>query len=420
MKIDVEGFRVTGGERIKGETRLKAAKNAVLPIMAASVLCPGTTGIMDCPDISDVTNMAEILRGLGCKTRRAGALVEIDAEHLTGHVMPDAPSKRLRSSIFMLGSLLGRRGRATATYPGGCEIGMRPIDLHLSGLRALGVSVLEEGGALYFDGAHMHAADVHFDYPSVGATENVMLAAVLLDGKTTIHNAAREPEIEDLQRFINAMGGRVSGAGTQRIEVEGVSALKPIAFTPVPDRIVGGTLLCAAAITGGEITLLNARPGDMVAILSKLREMGCDVREERDSITLTAPERLRAFEQLQTQPHPGFPTDMQVQMLTLASVARGTSVVVENVFENRFMHAADLNRMGANIRLSGRAAIIQGVSELHGMPVSARDLRGGASLVLAGLCAKGETLVERADYIRRGYEHLDETLRALGARIVPM
>ena len=386
--------------------------------MAASVLCPGVTRILDCPDISDVEHMAQILRGLGCGATLTDARMEIDARRLTGEEMPDALSKKLRSSIFMLGSLLARQGRATATYPGGCEIGMRPIDLHLSGLRSLGVTVREEGGALYLDGSKMRAADVHFDYPSVGATENVMLAAVLLNGVTTLHNAAREPEIEDLARFINRMGGQVSGAGTQRIEVRGVNGLSAADYTPIPDRIVGGTLLCAAAITGGEMTIQNARALDMVAVLSKLREMGCAIQESADAVTLRAPARLRAFEQLQTQPHPGFPTDMQVQMLTLASVALGTSVVVENVFENRFMHAGDLNGMGANIRISGRAAIVRGVPELCGRRVSARDLRGGAALVLAGLCAKGETIVERTEHIERGYERFDETLRALGANIV--
>ena len=406
-----------GGEIIRGSLRVGAAKNAALPIMAASVLADGETVVKRCPDISDVRNMAAILTGLGCATAFENGVLSIHTGGLNNWEMPDALSKKIRSSIFMLGPLLGRLRRATATYPGGCEIGIRPIDLHLSGLKALGVKVREEGGLLYCDGREMRAGDVHFDYPSVGATENVMLAAVLLPGVTTINNAAREPEIVDLQNFVNRMGGRVSGAGTQQIVIEGVGALHSVEYEPIPDRIVAGTLLCAAAITGGQVTLTNVRAQDMIAILVKLRQMGCEIDEGKDTLSLLAPERLTAFPLLQTQPYPGFPTDMQVQLLTLASVAEGTSVVEENVFENRFTHAGDLNKMGANIRLSGRAAIVQGVQSLRGACVTARDLRGGAALVLAGLKAAGETVVENAELIDRGYERLDTSLRALGAKI---
>ena len=303
------------------------------------------------------------------------------------------------------------------TYPGGCEIGIRPIDLHLKGLRALGVSIVEDGGVIYCDGRNMRAGDVYFDYPSVGATENVMMAAALRPGLTTVHNAAREPEITDLQDFINAMGGRVRGAGTQLIEIEGVEALHGAEYTPIPDRIAAGTLLCAAAMTGGEIELTNVRPWDLVPVCDKLREMGCRVIDGRSTIALAAPERLRAFSQLQTNPHPGFPTDMQAQMLAAACVAEGTSVIVENVFENRLTHVADLCRMGADIRVNGRTAVVTGVPGLHGMTVSARDLRGGAALVLAALTAKGESTVEHAELIDRGYERLEDTLTALGAKV---
>ena len=263
----------------------------------------------------------------------------------------------------------------------------------------------------------MRAGCVHFDYPSVGATENVMMAAVLLEGQTIIHNAAREPEIGDLQRFLNRMGAKVSGAGTHTIAIEGVRTLRGVCYRPMPDRIVAGTLLASAAAAGGRIHLTNVPTQEMYAVFSKLREMGCSIRDQGDQATLQAPDRLNAFHLLQTQPHPGFPTDMQVQMLALSSVAKGTSVIVENVFENRFTHAGDLNRMGADVMVNGRTAIVKGVERLVGTHVSARDLRGGAALAIAGLRAEGETLVEHAELIDRGYERLEEMLCALGADV---
>ncbi len=410
-------FRVEGGTPLAGSVRVNSAKNAVLPILAASILTQEEVTLLDCPNISDAHHMADILEILGCRITRAESTMHIQSSELHNWEMPDSLSKQIRSSIFLLGPILGRFRRATVTYPGGCEIGMRPIDLHLSGLKRLGVTILEEGGLIHCDGREMHASEVHFDYPSVGATENVMMAAVLIPGTTTIHNTAREPEIEDLQRFINAMGGIVRGAGTHTIQIRGVKALHGTVYRPIPDRIVAGTMLAAAAITGGEVHLDNAPVRDMVAVLAKLREMGCEIRERIGSIDLKAPGRLAAFQQLQTQPHPGFPTDMQVQMLALAAIAKGTSIVVENVFENRFTHAGDLNRMGANIMVNGRMAIVQGVEALYGTRVNARDLRGGAALVLAGLAAHGVTEVDNVHLIDRGYENLEDMLQSLGARI---
>ena len=413
----MEGFRVMGGEKIQGQIRLEGAKNAVLPILAAALLPEGDTVIRDCPDIRDVQAMAGILETLGCNCCMQDGEMHISNEGLHSWELPDDLSKQIRSSIFLLGPILGKLRRATVTYPGGCEIGLRPIDLHLKGLKALGVRIVEDGGMIHCDGRNMHAGDVYFDYPSVGATENVMMAAVLLPGVTTVHNAAREPEIEDLQNFLNAMGGKVRGAGTQVIEVEGVKKLHGVAYTPIPDRIVGGTLLCAGAVTGGEVELLNARPWDMIPISDKLREMGCEIYETENTVALKASQRLRAFSQLQTQPHPGFPTDMQAQMLAISCLAEGTSVIVESVFENRLAHGADLCRMGADIRVSGRTAVVRGVEKLHGLPLCARDLRGGAALVLAALAAQGESRIERADLIDRGYAHLETVLSGLGGRI---
>ncbi len=410
-------FRVEGGTPLRGTVRVNSAKNAVLPILAASILTQDEVTLLDCPDISDARHMADILKILGCRILQVDGIIHIQSDGLHNWEMPDSLSKQIRSSIFLLGPILGRFRKATVTYPGGCEIGMRPIDLHLQGLRHLGVTIREEGGLIHCDGSHMHAAEVHFDYPSVGATENVMMAAVLIPGTTIIHNAAREPEIEDLQRFINALGGSVRGAGTHTIQVEGVDKLHGTIYRPIPDRIVCGTLLAAAAITGGEVHLDNAPARDMVAILAKLREMGCEIHEKVGAIDIKGPQRLTAFQQLQTQPHPGFPTDMQVQMLALAAMAKGTSIVVENVFENRFTHAGDLNRMGANIMVNGRMAIVQGVDALYGTRVNARDLRGGAALVLAGLAAQGVTEVENVQLIDRGYEKLEKMLQTLGAKI---
>lgn len=413
----MEAFVVEGGTPLRGEIRVDGAKNATLPILAAAVLTEETVRLHDVPEITDVKHMADILTMLGCQVTRENSDMTVTCADLHTWEMPDQLSKQIRSSIFLLGPILARFHKATVTFPGGCEIGLRPIDLHLSGLRCLGVKIEEEGGLIHCDGSSMHAGEVHFDYPSVGATENVMMAAVLVPGVTTIHNPAREPEIVDLQNFINAMGGCVRGAGGHAIEIEGVSCLHGTEWTPMPDRIVAGTLLAAAAVTGGEVTLTNAPESDMVAVTAKLREMGCRIAEAPGRIALSAPQRLTAFGQLQTQPHPGFPTDMQVQMLALLSVSEGTGVITENVFENRFTHAGDLNRMGAHILCTGRTAVVRGVRELYGARVTARDLRGGAALVLAGLKAHGETYVEHAELIDRGYDHLERQLTELGANI---
>ena len=408
---------IRGGRRLEGEWTVHSAKNAVLPMLAAAILTDEKTVLTDCPRLSDILYMGDILEKLGCTAVRTETDITIDPQGLCSYEMPDDLSKKIRSSIFMLGPILARFGRATVTFPGGCEIGLRPIDLHLSGLRQLGVSIREEGGMIHCDGADMHAGNVHLDYPSVGATENVMMAAVRLDGRTVIHNAAREPEIADLQNFLCRMGAKVSGAGTHTIVVEGVRRLHGAVYQPMPDRIVAGTLFAAAAAAGGSICLKNVPCQDLCAVFSKLKEMGCRITEGKEEAAISAPERLTAFQLLQTQPHPGFPTDMQVQMLALAATAKGTSVVVENVFENRFTHAGDLNRMGADIMVNGRTAVARGVEKLCGARVSARDLRGGAALTIAALRAEGETLVEHAELIDRGYDGLEEMLSALGADI---
>lgn len=411
----MNALRIRGGRRLTGEWTVHSAKNAVLPIMAASILTEEETILTCCPVLSDIGYMGDILETLGCRVWRQEGGIHIDPQGICSYEMPDALSKKIRSSIFLMGPILARFGKAAVTFPGGCEIGLRPIDLHLGGLRQLGVEIREEGGMIYCDGSHMRAESVHFDYPSVGATENVMMAAVLLRGRTVLHNVAREPEIVDLQNFLCRMGANINGAGSHTIVVEGVKKLHGIAYQPMPDRIVAGTLLAAAAATGGSIQLHHAPCQDLCAVFAKLREMGCVITEKEQTACLHAPDRLNAFQLLQTQPHPGFPTDMQVQMLALAAMAKGTSVVVENVFENRFTHAGDLNRMGANIWVNGRTAVVKGVERLYGARVSARDLRGGAALAVAALAAEGETVIEHAELIDRGYERLEDMLCALGA-----
>lgn len=413
----MESLIVRGGRRLEGSCKVDRAKNAVLPLLAASVLTTEGVILCDAPRLLDIERMLDILRTLGVHAAWQEHAIVLDASGMDRCEMPDALSKQLRSSIFMLGPMLARFRRATVTYPGGCEIGLRPIDLHLSGLRSLGVEIEEGGGIIHCDGCHMHAGSVHFDYPSVGATENVMMAAVLLHGETMIHNAAREPEVADLEQMLNAMGARVQGAGSPVIRITGVEKLHGVCYTPLADRIVAGTLLAAAAMTGGRLTLLDAPVEHMTAILTKLRTMGCEMEVQEKGIRLTAPHRLHAFGQLQTAPHPGFPTDMQAQMLALSTVAEGTGVIVENVFENRFSHAGDMNRMGASILVRDRTAVIRGVEGLQGTNVCARDLRGGAALVLCGLRASGETCVEHAELIDRGYDRIEHQLASLGAEI---
>lgn len=411
-----------GGHPIDGECRVGGAKNAVLPILAACVLTRRPVRLIDCPRLTDVENMLRILQLLGCHTSReageTGDTLCIDATAACRSELPEDLSKELRSSIFLLGPVLGRFRQAIVTYPGGCEIGNRPIDLHLSGLRALSAVIREEGGRIRCDGVRLVGANIHLDYPSVGATENILMAATAAEGETVICNAAREPEIVDLQNFLNAAGFSVQGAGSSTITVRGGYTPREVTYRVMPDRIVAGTLLAAAAITAGRIVLRNVVPDHMAGTLAKLSECGCGIVAKDDWIRLTAPVRPRELKLVETLPHPGFPTDMQAQMFSLCSIADGTSMIVENVFENRFKHAQELSRMGAVSTIKNRTAVIRGVPRLYGATVTAHDLRGGAALVLAGLSAEGRTTVRHAEHIDRGYERLEATLSALGAHVV--
>ncbi|MDR1263938.1 MAG: UDP-N-acetylglucosamine 1-carboxyvinyltransferase [Oscillospiraceae bacterium] len=411
-------FRIQGGSRLSGEVKIDSAKNSVLPILAACVMTEEPVTLLDVPNIEDVANMIEILRSIGADVVREKKAVTVRAKGSLTDELPERLEKTLRASVFLVGPMLARLRRVTFGYPGGCEIGLRPIDLHERGLRALGVVIDESSGRLRCDGGSMRGAEIHFDYPSVGATENIMMTAAMLPGKTIIHNAAREPEIVDLARFMNACGARVSGAGRQIVTIQGVKRMHGVTYKPIPDRIVAGTMLAAAAITGGDIYLTNAPASDMVAQIAKLRDMGCDVHDGQDTLRLRAPKRLRSFGKIQTQPHPGFPTDMQAPMFALATVADGSSVLMETVFESRFQHAHDLMNMGADITLGDRMAVVRGVQRLHGARVKAHDLRAGAAMTIAALAAEGTTEITQIGQIDRGYEALEASLRSLGARAI--
>jgi UDP-N-acetylglucosamine 1-carboxyvinyltransferase len=408
---------INGGSRLNGEVRISGSKNAILPILAATLLAEKPVIILDYPKITDVYNMLSILKHIGCRITEDKEKVVIDTSSAYLWEMPDRLAKELRSSIFMLGPVLGRFKQAKFSYPGGCEIGNRPVDLHLKGLRALNIDVKEIRGHIYCETSKLMGGEIHMDYPSVGATENIMMAAVKAQGQTVIRNAAREPEIVELERFINAMGGSVTGAGTSTIYIDGVKELKGVKYKCLPDRIVAGTYMLAAAMTRGDVTLSNTVPEHLFAVTSKLKEAGVKVDVYGDTIVVKAADRLKEMHLIETSPYPGFPTDMQAQVCAAACIAEGTSIILENVFDNRFKHVGELIRMGANITIKNNVAIIRGVEKLFGTDVTAMDLRGGAALVLAGLCAEGQTVIEQANLLDRGYEHLEDTLNALGAKV---
>lgn len=411
-------YIINGYKRLVGEVSVSGAKNAVLPILAATVVGGNRSTIFNTPNIRDVDIMEKILLSIGCKVERMDNIMYVDSRNLNNTNIPDELVREMRSSIILMGSMLTRCGETKVSYPGGCEIGPRPIDLHLKALRNMGAEIDESHGFLYCRCKRLEGCEIQLDYPSVGATENTILAAVRAKGTTVIRNAAREPEIIDLQNYLNKCGAKVAGAGTSIIKVEGVEKFKDVEYTIMPDRIVTGTYMAASALTGGEIIIKNVEINHIQAIVAKLKEAGCLIYNDNSSLKVIGPEKVNYIEMTQTLPYPGFPTDMQAQMMAVLSIADGTSIISETVFENRFKHADELIRMGADIKIIGKVAIIKGVKELTGAKVKAKDLRGGASLVLAGLAAKGTTEVENIHHIERGYEDLDKNLRRLGADIV--
>lgn len=409
-------YHICGGKKLNGEIAVTGSKNAVLPILAATVLNSAINCIHNCPQILDSKTMVEILRSIGCKVVYESNTIIVDSSFANSYEVPEKPVKEMRSSIIFLGSMIGRFKKTVVTYPGGCELGPRPIDLHLKALRQMGVSIKEEQGFIICEAEKLSGSNISLDFPSVGATENIMLAAVLAEGRTIINNAAKEPEIVDLQKFLIAMGAKVYGAGTGTIYIDGVKKLNEVEYTVMPDRIIAGTLLVAGAITKGEILLSDVDITHIYSVVSKLKECGCNILENKNSLYLKAPDILKPVD-IRTYPYPGFPTDMQPQFMTMLTLARGTSIIIETVFESRYKHIPELVRMGANISVDGRTAVIKGVTALKGTTVTSMDLRGGAALILAGLAADGETIVDNSKHIERGYENIEKMFKNLGAEI---
>jgi UDP-N-acetylglucosamine 1-carboxyvinyltransferase len=408
---------IEGGRPLSGTIRIHGAKNAALPILAASIMADGKHTIENVPDLLDIRVMLNILRALGCRAEHKGETVFLDMSTLDSSHIPEALMKQMRSSIFLMGPLLARFGEVQVYQPGGCAIGERKINLHLDGLQQLGADIWEYGNTIVCKAAHLIGAEIMLDFPSVGATENIMMAATMADGITTIHNAAREPEIQDLQNFLNRMGANIIGAGTSTITIEGVKKLVPCVYRIIPDRIVAGTFMVAAAVTRGNVTLEQVCPAHLTAVIHVLRRAGVQIQIDGDIININCRSRPKRLERIVTSPYPAFPTDLQSQIMVLLTLAEGLSIIKETIFEGRYKHVDELARMGADIRVDMNSAFIRGVPRLYGATVEATDLRAGAALVIAGLAAHGTTIVEQIHHIDRGYDRIEFMLNRLGASI---
>lgn len=410
-------FVIRGGKPLYGQVTVSGAKNSVLPILAATLLSGGRSTLHNCPDLRDVHSAIAILRHLGCSVERSGSTITVDSSTVSRHDVPMALMREMRSSVMFLGPIIARCGQARLSFPGGCELGPRPIDLHLSALRKLGVEIREEGGEILCTAENMTGQDIQLSFPSVGATENIMLAATACRGVTRIINAAREPEIADLQQFLQKCGVSITGGGESRITVAGGGARNDVVHQILPDRIEAATYLCAAAVCGGEVTLRQTEPDHFGTVTALLSEAGCQIKTVGRSVTIQSDGLLRSMSPIRTMPYPGFATDAQAPLMAVACLAKGTTVFSENIFENRYRHTAELARLGADIRVAGRVAVVTGRPYLYGARVCSTDLRGGAALVVAGLAAKGETIVEDIYHIDRGYTAIEDRLTALGADI---
>ena len=409
---------VTGGARLAGEVRISGAKNAVLPILCATLLADAPVRITNVPRLHDVFTTAKLLAGLGAGIVHQGDAMTVDPRSVNSHIAPYELVKTMRASVLVLGPLLAKFGDAEVSLPGGCAIGSRPVDLHIKGLQALGAEISVDHGFIKArSNGRLKGARHVFELVSVGATENVLMAAALAEGTTVLENAAMEPEIVDLADCLNAMGAKIEGAGTARITIEGVQKLSGCEHAVVADRIETGTFLVAAAMTGGRVTATHARPDTLDAVLDKLREAGADIETDGDRIVLDMHGKRPRAVNITTAPHPAFPTDMQAQFMAMNCMAEGVGVINETIFENRFMHVNELLRLGADIRVDGHTAVVRGVDKLSGAPVMATDLRASASLILAGLVADGETIIDRIYHLDRGYENIEAKLSALGASI---
>ena len=411
-------YIIKGGRKLFGEVDVSGSKNASLPILAATIISGRTSKIYNLPDIEDVRITLEILKKLGAKVKKEKNKVIINTKNISITEIPDELMRKLRSSVIIAGALISRFKSAKFTYPGGCDIGARPIDLHLENFKKIGIKIIENGRYLECKCDKIESKNIVLDFPSVGATENVVLASVLGDHEVIINNAAREPEIIDLVNFLNKMGAKIYGAGTNVIRVKAVKSLKDVSYKIMPDRIEAATLLIAGAITGGCIRINKVNPEHIGALLSKLRESGCSVDVENNSIRLAVHNKLKAVD-IKTMPYPGFPTDIQPMFSTMLTISKGTSIVTETIFENRFKFLQELKRMGIKIsEIEGKTMVIKGVRKLHPAELVATDLRGAASMVLAGLAAKGTTKVSKLEYLLRGYEDLDKKLNQLGACVL--
>ncbi len=413
----METFTIEGGRPLSGSLRIHGAKNAALPILAASVLADGQFHIYDVPHLKDIDVMLQILTNLGATVSHVDGCVSLETTSVSVSQVPEDLMGQMRSSIFLMGPLLARLGEVTITLPGGCAIGERRIDLHLAGLTALGAKIEEAEGYITFRAKKLRGTNIFLSFPSVGATENIMMAAVLAKGTTRICNAAHEPEIVDLQNFLNAMGAKIRGAGTDTIEIDGVERLRSVSYRVIPDRIVAGTHLLAVGTTQGHIQLSNTIPEHLTAVIQIAKSCGVEIKNRHDIMEIKSTMRPRAIDRIITSPFPGFPTDLQAQLMVFLSLARGTSVVKETVFDGRFKHVNELARMGATIHVDMGSAIIRGIGKLTGACVEATDLRAGAALVIAGLAAEGKTQVEQIHHIDRGYERLESQLTQLGAEM---
>ena len=408
---------VRGGKKLNGKLKIQGAKNAVLPIMAACILGGGTTRLTNCPQLSDINASIDILRHLGCGVSCGDNEIIINSDNVSKSHIPHELMLKMRSSVMYMGAILARMGEVRLSKPGGCELGSRPIDLHLKALKTLGAEICEERGEVFCRAKHLRGAHIHLDFPSVGATENAMLAACAAEGESVISNAACEPEIVALQNFLRSKGAQISGAGSSIIRISGFKAREFTCHRIIPDRIVASTYLCAAASSGGDVFLEDAIANHFHSVITSLRSMGCDIICGNTFVRIKSSGILRAGRPVVTKPYPGFPTDSQSLMMAACLKAEGTSVFVENIFENRFRHVGEMRRLGADIRTEGRVAMVSGVKRLSGAPVNATDLRGGAALVLAGLIADGETRVYDSGHIDRGYETFDRALNLLGAEV---
>lgn len=412
------GIAITGGRKINGKISLHGAKNSVLPILAATTLIEGVSLIHNCPKLTDVTAAIQILEHLGADVAMEGDTVRVDCSEITRFDIPEELMREMRSSIVFLGAIAARMGKASLCSPGGCELGPRPIDLHLNSLSDIGVEIEESHGLINCTCSNgICGTSLHLSFPSVGATENIILAAVTGEGVTVIHGAAREPEISDLADFLNRAGANIQGAGSDVITVCGVKSLHGTEHTVIPDRIEAATYLAAAAVTGGKIILNNAIPAHLTPVMSVLKSAGCEIKVSNRQISLISPVRLKRVPVIRTMPHPGFPTDAGSPLMAMLSLADGSSMFVENIFENRFRIVDELKRFGAKIYTNGRVAVIEGVRNLSGASVECTDLRGGAALVIAALAANGTSEINKVHHIDRGYEDLTENLKMLGAEI---